>query len=787
MKMIRLVVCAVCLTLSVVSAWGQQAYYRSVQGLKQAGLKTALHRLIQPESVLKYGGKGEGYTWSGFAVADSLPGGYVLDRYSHEQRRLNGLNAVDGMNIEHIFANSWWGHTVNNAYCDLFNLFPSDGTANGRKSNNPIGVVNGTVQFDNGVIRVGKSDSYRSDSLITGWEPADNWKGDFARTYFYMATCYEHMAGEWQTTEGLLTVEPNSYPTLRPWVSELMLEWAAADPVDEIERQRNEAVYKIQGNRNPFVDYPSLADYIWGDSVDYVFYMNKQTEHPELFVPAEGEHIDFGLQALSRGFLARIPLRGRNLLGGLTVHTDNEEFVPACTSFSEEELTEGCELVIACRPQSGGRYQTVVTLQGERFEQTNLLSVEFVDGIPAYPATDLVCAPSSKRFTACWMDYEPGAEYTLEVYMKEASGQRVLLDGYPVSVTDTSYIVKNLKASTTYYYTVSLFDRAEGVLKAVSNEVRVDMPEVDPVFTVGVSQMQFATMPLVASTAHSLTVTLLEVPSYVTTVVANAPFEISADGTEWKRELVLTGAKPTFLIRMGAVPEEGLYESELVISTPGVPEIIVALIGQVDANKAFFESFENGSKGAYALGEVQCSAACWLMENALLGTDGNDGKNDAKSVRMKVVQNSSTKVYSTRLVMLDDKAGGCDSLWFCAGLYGNDTGAKLTVSYSADGGLSWIPVVKELTFVKGEWKRYGYKLNVPGPVRLKFEGTGSNGKRLNVDDVQMSDYKTADIVSQVAQSADDTVRVFTTDGILLRVTTRREALKGLPRGHYIVK
>lgn len=196
-----------CLTFCGLMAYGQEDYYRPVEGLKKSELKTALHELIQPERVLDYGGKGEGYTWSGFVVTDRMPDGTVRDRYSNVVREFNGLNAVEGMNIEHSFANSWWGHTVNNAYCDLFNLFPSDGTANGRKSNNPIGVVTETPAFDNGVTRVGKSASYRTDSLITVWEPADEWKGDFARTYFYMATCYEDYADLWQTTEGLLMVE----------------------------------------------------------------------------------------------------------------------------------------------------------------------------------------------------------------------------------------------------------------------------------------------------------------------------------------------------------------------------------------------------------------------------------------------------------------------------------------------------------------------------------------------------------------------------------------------------
>lgn len=113
-----------------------------------------------------------------------------------------------------------------------------------------MGVVTEAPAFDNGVIKVGRSTSYREDSLITVWEPADEWKGDFARTFFYMATCYEDYVDEWQTTEGLLVVERNRYPTLRPWITSLLLQWNDADPVDEIERQRNEVVSDIQGNRN---------------------------------------------------------------------------------------------------------------------------------------------------------------------------------------------------------------------------------------------------------------------------------------------------------------------------------------------------------------------------------------------------------------------------------------------------------------------------------------------------------------------------------------------------------
>ena len=89
-------------------------YLRTVQGLNKGQLKTALHDLVQPRLVLSYGG---GSTWSGFALADVMPDGVtVRDRYSDKQRFFDGNKAVNGMNIEHIWANSWWGHTKNNAY-----------------------------------------------------------------------------------------------------------------------------------------------------------------------------------------------------------------------------------------------------------------------------------------------------------------------------------------------------------------------------------------------------------------------------------------------------------------------------------------------------------------------------------------------------------------------------------------------------------------------------------------------------------------------------------------------
>ncbi len=727
-------------------------YLRTVQGLNKGQLKTALHDLVQPRLVLSYGG---GSTWSGFALADVMPDGVtVRDRYSDKQRFFDGNKAVNGMNIEHIWANSWWGHTKNNAYRDLFNLYPADGDANGHKSNNPIGIVDGEIKFDNGVIKVGKSSSYRTDSLITVWEPADEWKGDFARTYFYMATTYQHMTDEWQTTEGLLTVDPTSWTTMRPWVYELMLQWAEADPVDDIERARNEVIYGIQGNRNPYVDMPELADYVWGDCAEERFYIDPQSTASELFVPMKAQTFDYGLQALSKGLDTVVVVRGRHIAEGLTLTVDNPAFEIGTPQVSAEQLEAGYAVPLRIKPEAAGHYAAALTITGGGVSQTNPLSISFVDGIPAYEATDIVCTPYVRRFTANWMAYEPGATYTLEVYTKNTDGSHNIYKTY--TTQDTQYQVTSVQANTLYYYTVSIIE--DEVVKATSNEVSVLMPEVNPVFTVDPSSIVIAAAPERPSRAVQVTVKAVAVPEYVTTVSLELPFEVSADGEDWSQTLVLTGSEQKFLVRLCAGMGAGDYEGEMVLTTKGLEECIVTLSATVDASKAFFEGFELGSKSAagYAEGIATCDAATWVMNRALI-SGSEVFHNDGRSVRMQI---------GGSITMQDDKVGGCDSLWFYAGLYNKDTGVKLNVSYSLDGGMTWTPVAQDIAFNSGEWKRYGYEIKRDGLIRLKFATQdGNQNKRINLDDIQMSDFGTNVAVQDLELSLDaEPTAVYTLDG-----------------------
>ena len=714
-------------------ALAQEQYYRKAEGLRGTELKAALHNLIQPDQVLDYGG-GPGKTWSGFWQTDQMEDMQVRDRYSNVVRYLNpDMTAVSNMNIEHIWANSWWGHVKNNAYCDLFNLYPADATANGRKSNNPIGIVDGTVSYTNGVTKVGKSSSYRADSLITVWEPADQWKGDFARTYFYMATCYSHMTSLWTTTEGLLTVDPNSPLLMRPWVYNLMLEWAEADPLDEIEQERCDAIYEIQGNRNPFVDYPELCYYIWGDRTEEQFYCTE--EHgAEIFVPAASEEIDFGLHPLSRPFSAKMQVRGRGLSEGASLAVNNESFVLSQSSLSADEINEGTDISISVTPTEAGTYAAMFLLEGSGYVQQTPLTVSFVDGIPAYPATDIVCAVNSRRFNANWMNYEPNVTYTLNVYTKDAEGDPITFGTY--TTTDTTYQVKSVSPNTTYYYRVSIVK--DGVEIVGSNEVTVEMPDIAPVFTVSTEEIAFTATPGNPSAPTQVSVTALAVPRYLTEVSTNAPFEVSSDGEVWTQQLTLTGTNPSFFVRFAGAFEEGDYESEVIVSTEGLDDKVISVSCNVDETKSFFEDFEIGSKGAYAAAEVTCNAATWEMSNALLAAD--DNALDKKCVRMKgYVKSGNTITTPAYIMMTTDKVNGCDSLWFYAGSYGNDTGVKMSVSYSINGGQTWTKIVSSLAV--GEMQRYGYKINKDGNIRLKFESENTGNKRVNIDNVQMSDWE----------------------------------------------
>ncbi len=249
------------------------SYASALNGKKKSELKTAVYNIIKDPSTLTYGG-GYKNTWWGFYQTDRIAStNECINRYSSKKFyfETNQYTAISGMNIEHSFPKSWWGGANNSAYKDLFNLYPSDSEANSYKSNYPMDIVTDVDEEksgEEGYDIIGKS-TINGEPNQWCWEPGDQYKGDFSRVYMYMATCYQNLT--WSGTQGLQQLENNTWPTLREWAYTLYLQWIKSDPVSELEVTRNDAVYNIQNNRNLFVDYPYLAEYIWGDSVDVAF------------------------------------------------------------------------------------------------------------------------------------------------------------------------------------------------------------------------------------------------------------------------------------------------------------------------------------------------------------------------------------------------------------------------------------------------------------------------------------------------------------------------------------
>ena len=242
-------------------------YYSAADGKKGKALKTALSKIIGNPDVVSYKALPEAYK-----KTDRRDDGKVWDMYScttnynFSDNTGNYKKEGDMYNREHSFPKSWFGGKVKPMYCDIVHVVPCDGYVNNRRGNDPFGETDGDVYKSNkNFSKYGKSKTPGYTGNV--FEPNDIYKGDFARIYLYMATCYESKISGWSSP----MLAGNSYPAYKEWALNLLLKWAEQDPVSEKEVNRNTAAYGVQKNRNPFVDYPGLERYIWGDMQNVPF------------------------------------------------------------------------------------------------------------------------------------------------------------------------------------------------------------------------------------------------------------------------------------------------------------------------------------------------------------------------------------------------------------------------------------------------------------------------------------------------------------------------------------
>ncbi|MDE6366665.1 MAG: endonuclease [Muribaculaceae bacterium] len=375
-------------------------YYNALDGKSQEALKTAAKSAISGQKVISYGTS----TWNVFIDSDVRSDGTWWDIYSNERRKASSGHG--GMNIEHGVANSWWGKTKNEAYKDIHHLFPSDSEANSRKSNYPLGEVEGSPTWTNGVTIIGKPKNGHGGQGGYIYEPADEYKGDNARAYFYMAVRYPDIT--WRTdnyTSWGIMFRQESYPTLNDWSIELLLRWSREDPVSQKEIDRNEAIYAHQRNRNPFVDFPELAEYIWGNKKGQAFDLEANlkgnvgggdtptppdpTDTPKLIEPTQGKVLDFGQVVAGREGRAVLVLRGENLDNKvpLTVAVyDNSQTDDAglfaidggatqTVSVDAVNSTYGLGITITYNPDRLGEHETNLRIRGGGLKGNTLIKL----------------------------------------------------------------------------------------------------------------------------------------------------------------------------------------------------------------------------------------------------------------------------------------------------------------------------------------------------------------------------------------------------------------------------
>jgi len=255
------------LQFTSISAQPPAGYYNTASGLTGTALQQALHDIIDNHTVVTYSD-----LWTHFQTTDKRSDGKVWDMYSDIASGTPaylytfGINQCgeynsegDCYNREHSFPKSWFGGEVSPMYTDLFHLYPTDGWVNNKRGNLPFGITSAATWTSTNGSRLGNC-SYSGYSAEI-FEPVNAYKGDFARSYFYMAVRYYGEDSGWPGSDMVTGSQPKA------WALKMLMEWDVSDPVSLKETNRNNAVYTIQGNRNPFIDNTSYANLIWGSTI----------------------------------------------------------------------------------------------------------------------------------------------------------------------------------------------------------------------------------------------------------------------------------------------------------------------------------------------------------------------------------------------------------------------------------------------------------------------------------------------------------------------------------------
>ncbi len=457
MKRTLILLFSVAVSLCCIADEMPDGYYNAADGKSDAQLKGTLKSIIRQHTVLDYG-SGENSSWYCFYYSDrDTNTNLCMDMYCDDWKPFTTPGAVvSGCNVEHSFAKSWWGGAKVDAYKDCYHLNPSNSTANSARGNYPLGNVD-TPTKTVGSLKIGQRhhDGLNEDHYI--WEPKDEYKGDFARAYFYMATCYgKDLNGNpdsqfsayngWRLDNkdvgSRYAMQNDTYLEFQDWEIEVLIQWHRQDPVSSKEIDRADAVNNFQHNRNPFIDYPCLAEYIWGNKkgepVDFATlkftrdddYLslpeadkcgcNGEITDPTITAPRNGSSLDFGTAGIGETVAKTITVKGVLLTQNLSVQlvgSQAGEFAVSPTELTAEQALNGIGLEVEFTPTTLGKASAQLVISSSELARATTVNLTAVCGFHALPATNV----TTSGFTANWVN--GGVEsYSLDVFKRQVSG-----------------------------------------------------------------------------------------------------------------------------------------------------------------------------------------------------------------------------------------------------------------------------------------------------------------------------------------------------------------------------
>jgi len=277
---------------SYFAAQAPAGYYDGITGLTGYALKSKLHDIISAKNINwhygdltnyynqtdldKYYDYGPSNTTILLDMYSEIPTG--PDAYEYTTANIIGSASAEGQgwNREHMMPQSTF-YSNYPMYSDLFYVVPTDARINQLRSNYPYGIVGSTIYYTfTNSSRIGNCAIPGITYTGRVYEPINEFKGDVARSLLYFAVRYEGKLGTFNfnnnanpasDTNPLDGTEERAFD---PAYIAMLLQWHQQDPVSQREIDRNNAVYGIQKNRNPFIDNPSWVNTIWGQTPDAV-------------------------------------------------------------------------------------------------------------------------------------------------------------------------------------------------------------------------------------------------------------------------------------------------------------------------------------------------------------------------------------------------------------------------------------------------------------------------------------------------------------------------------------